>query len=73
VPDVPPGLDVADPDALLVAHVGHWIWNLLYLAPILVITAALIVAQIMDRRNPGKYEREAEEQAERELDDILSP
>lgn len=58
---------------LLIAHVGHWIWNLLFLAPILVLAAALIVAQIMDRRTPGRYDREAEEQAERELDDILSP
>ena len=59
--------------ALLIAHVGHWIWQLLYLAPLLLIAAALIASQIMERRNPGKYEREAEEQAERELDDILSP
>jgi len=58
---------------VLIAHVGHWIWQLLFMAPILVLAAALIVAQLMERRNPGKYDREAEEQAERELDDILSP
>jgi hypothetical protein len=65
--------DVADPDALLIAHVGHWIWQLLFMAPILVLAAALIIAQLADRRDPGRYEREAEERAERELDDILSP
>jgi hypothetical protein len=55
-----------------IAHVGHWIWQLMYLAPLLVIAAALIASQTMERRNSGKYEREAEERAERELDDILS-
>jgi hypothetical protein len=62
---------VADPGVLPIARVGHWIWNLLYLAPILVIAGVLIVAQLIDRRNPGKYECEADEQAERELDEIM--
>jgi len=61
-----------DAGALLVAHVGHWIWQLLMMVPFLVLAAALIVATVMDRRNPGKYEREAEEEAERKLDEILS-
>lgn len=59
--------------ALPLAHIGHWIWQLLFLAPLLVLAAALIVSQILERRNPGKYERKAEERAERELDDILAP
>jgi hypothetical protein len=63
---------VADLAVQPVAHVGHWIWQLLFLAPILVLAAALIVSQSMERRDPGKYEREAEERAERELDEILS-
>jgi cytochrome c-type biogenesis protein CcmH/NrfF len=62
---------VADPE-LLIAHVGHWIWQLLFMAPIILLAAALIVAQLMDRRNSEEPEREGEEQAERALDDILS-
>jgi hypothetical protein len=56
---------------LPLAHVGHWIWQLLFMAPIL-LAAALIVAQIRDRREPGRYECDAEDRAERELDEILS-
>jgi hypothetical protein len=63
---------VPDPGFLVPAHVGHWIWQLLIMAPLLLLAVALLVAEIMDRRNPGKYERQAEEQAERELDEILS-
>ena len=63
---------VADPTLFLPAHVGHWIWNLLFMAPFLLFAVVLIVAEVKDRRNPGKYEREAEEQAERKLDEILS-
>ena len=70
---MPPVPDVADPDALLIAHVGHWIWQVLLMAPILLPAAALIAAQLIDRRDPGRYEREAEERAERELDDIFPP
>jgi hypothetical protein len=60
---------------MLLAHVGHWIWNLLAMAPIIVLAGALIVAQIMHRRHPERVEgeeREAAERAQRELDDILS-
>jgi hypothetical protein len=64
---------VPDVAVLSLAHVRHWIWQLFYLAPILMIAAALIASQILERRNPGKYEREADEQAERELDEILAP
>jgi hypothetical protein len=45
----------------------------LYLAPVLANAAALIASQLMERGNPGKYEREADERAEREVDDILDP
>ena len=58
---------------LSLAHVAHWIWQFLIMAPILLLAVALVVAQILDRRDPGRYEREAEEEAERGLDDILSP
>jgi hypothetical protein len=63
---------VAEAEQLLLAHVGHWIWELLVMAPVLVLALALLVAELMDRRAPGRYRREAEEQAERELDEILS-
>jgi hypothetical protein len=58
---------------MLTAHVGHWIWQLVYMAPLILIGIGIALAEIMDRRNPGKYAREAEEQAERELDEILRP
>jgi hypothetical protein len=58
---------------MVTAHVAHWIWQLVYMAPLILIGIGIALAEIMDRRNPGKYEREAEEQAERELDEILRP
>lgn len=57
---------------MLVAHVGHWIWELLVMAPLLLLALALLAAELFDRRDPGRYRREAEERAKRELDDILS-
>jgi hypothetical protein len=42
------------------------------MAPFLLLALALLVAELMDRRAPGRYPREAEEQAKRELDEILS-
>ena len=60
-----------DPSLVPVAHVGHWIWQLLFMAPILLLAAAPMVAQLLDRRDPGEHERDVEEQAERELDEIL--
>jgi hypothetical protein len=62
---------VPDPSVVPLAHVGHWIWQLLAVAPFLLLAGALIVAEIRNRRHPGRYEREAEEEAERELDEIL--
>jgi hypothetical protein len=63
---------VADAELFLIAHVGHWIWELLVMAPVLLLALALLVAELLDRRDPGLYACEAEERAERELDDILS-
>ena len=60
-----------DPSLVPLAHVGHWIWQLLSLAPILLIGIALIAAQLLDRRDPGKNQRDEEEAAEAELDEIL--
>jgi hypothetical protein len=63
---------VAEAGLVFVAHVGHWIWELLVMAPFLLLALALLVAELMDGRAPGRYRREAEDQAERELDEILS-
>jgi len=57
---------------LLVAHVGHWIWQLLYMAPIILIAVGLLAAEILHRRDPERYAREAEEESERGLDEILN-
>ena len=35
----------------LVAHPGHWIWQLLYLAPIVAVVVALAWAKYKERRN----------------------
>jgi hypothetical protein len=45
---------------------------LLVLAPVLVVALALVAAELMDRRHPGRYAREEEQRAERERDEILS-
>lgn len=42
------------------------------MAPVLLLALALLVAELLDRRDAGRYACEAEERAERELDDILS-
>jgi hypothetical protein len=42
------------------------------MAPFLRLALALLVAELMDRRAPGRYRREMEQQADRELDEILS-
>jgi hypothetical protein len=41
------------------------------MAPILLIAPAFIAAEILERRDPGKATRAAEEEAERQLDAIL--
>jgi len=35
---------------LLLAHVGHWLVNVLYLVPLVIIVAMLAVSSIRDRR-----------------------
>ena len=56
---------------VVLAHFGHWYWQLLAFAPLLLLAAGLIVANVRDTRDPGRYEREAEEEGERRLDEIL--
>jgi hypothetical protein len=60
---------------MLLAHVGHWIWDLLIVAPFLILALGLFVADLLHRRDPERYDREAAEEeaaAERELDEILN-
>ena len=56
---------------LVLAHLGHWVWQLLAFAPLLLIAALLVLANFKERREPERYERETEEDAERRLDEIL--
>ena len=42
-------------DALLLAHVGHWTWQLLMAAPFLIGAVVLAVAEIRARRDPERY------------------
>jgi hypothetical protein len=39
---------------LVLAHAGHWIANLLYLAPVLVIVGALSFQSWRDKRGRGR-------------------
>jgi len=36
---------------MTLAHVGHWLVDLLYAAPLLVMVGVLIVARLRDRRD----------------------
>jgi hypothetical protein len=37
--------------ALILAHAGHWLANLLYLAPVVIVVGALLFQSWKDRRN----------------------
>jgi hypothetical protein len=43
---------------LPLAHVGHWIVNLLYVAPILVIVVALVVQRLRAREDEDEEPRQ---------------
>jgi hypothetical protein len=58
-----------------IAHLGQWIWELLAIAPLLLLALALLAAEVMHRRDPQRYRRipeEEEQAAERQLDEILN-
>ncbi|HEY5943359.1 MAG TPA: hypothetical protein VIT89_10940 [Solirubrobacterales bacterium] len=55
-----------------VAHVGHWLPQLLAVVPILLVVLALAVNWWRHRDDPHWYEREAEEVEQKELDEILN-
>jgi hypothetical protein len=37
----------------VLAHAGHWLPQLLYLAPLLVLVIAIVVARVRERRGRG--------------------
>ena len=43
---------------LVIAHAGHWLLNLLYVAPVLVFVVVLSVISFRDRRRMRREERE---------------
>jgi hypothetical protein len=45
--------------ALIMAHAGHWLAGLLYLAPVLIVVGALVFQSWKDRRL-GDDEREGD-------------
>ena len=42
----------------VIAHAGHWLLNLLYVAPVLVFIVVLSVISFRDRRRMRREERE---------------
>jgi hypothetical protein len=44
------GGTVVSASALIVAHAGHWLAGLLYLAPVLIVVGALVFQSYKDRR-----------------------
>jgi hypothetical protein len=42
----------------LLAHSGHWLVNVMYVAPVLVIVVWVGVQSIRDRRSGGKEDQE---------------
>ncbi len=38
---------------MTIAHVGHWLVDLLYAAPLLIMVAVLLVGRLRDRRGKG--------------------
>lgn len=46
--------------ALIVAHAGHWLAGLLYLAPVLIVVGALLYQSWKDRREDDDEDGERE-------------
>ena len=38
---------------IVLAHAGHWLPQLLYLAPLIVLIVAIVVGRVRDRREAG--------------------
>ncbi|MQA76432.1 MAG: hypothetical protein GEU88_19255 [Solirubrobacterales bacterium] len=57
---------------VLLAHVGHWIWQLAMFAPILLVVVGLLIQRIRGGGETEPDDADAEEaRAQRELDEIL--
>jgi hypothetical protein len=41
---------------LPLAHAGHWLAQLIYAGPVLVVVGALVVQKIRDKRDPSRLE-----------------
>ncbi len=54
------------------AHAGHWIGQVLALVPVVVIVLALAINWWRHRDDPDWYDRDAEEDEAKELDEILN-
>ena len=39
---------------ILLAHAGHWLVNLVYLMPVIVVVGAAVVVAIRERRSPER-------------------
>ena len=55
---------------MVLAHTGHWLNNLIYIAPVLLVVAALGVQRLRDRR-AGITPRERDALDQDSLDDVL--
>lgn len=47
--------------ALILAHVGHWLANLLYLAPVVIVVGALGFQSLKDRRRDEDDDADVEQ------------
>jgi hypothetical protein len=50
--------------AILLAHAGHWLLNLAYVMPVIIVLAVAITAMIRERRECGHERDEAAEDEE---------
>jgi uncharacterized membrane protein YtjA (UPF0391 family) len=43
---------------LVIAHAGHWLPQLLYLAPLVVLVVAIVIGRVRERRDGRRTEHE---------------
>jgi hypothetical protein len=59
---------------LPIAHAGHWLVSLLYLAPVVILVGALVVARARDGRLDGEEDVQDDDVfADGAFDDDLGP
>jgi len=54
-----------------IAHAGHWLVNVLYLVPLLVVVAMLAVSSVRDRRAEAAESAEVAPVGDRQTDERL--